>query len=140
MPTATQGRAPGKTIFEQRIDPLDNWTWGLSLIALTIAIHGTGVMFMALAGVSLRHQVEIQNDRPNRRDGTISRYTTRDRGRPLGGGILVAWRTQLAGRCDPLLSRLDQHPRCCGANARGPLADNGRAGGDGRHATVRYQH
>jgi len=61
MPTATQGRAPGKTIFEQRIDPLDNWAWGLSLIALTIAIHGTGVMFMALAGVSLRRQSEIQN-------------------------------------------------------------------------------
>jgi hypothetical protein len=26
---------------------LDNWTWGLSLIALTIAIHATGVTFMA---------------------------------------------------------------------------------------------
>ena len=26
---------------------MDNWTWGLSLIALTIAIHVTGVTFLA---------------------------------------------------------------------------------------------
>ena len=25
-----------------------NWTWGLSLIALTMAIHATGIAFMAL--------------------------------------------------------------------------------------------
>ena len=24
-----------------------NWTWGLSLIALTVAIHATGVVMMA---------------------------------------------------------------------------------------------
>jgi hypothetical protein len=34
---------------------LDNWTWGLSLIALTIAIHATGVMFM----VSVLHSFRI---------------------------------------------------------------------------------
>ena len=28
-----------------------NWTWGLSLIALTIAIHATGVVMMALVGL-----------------------------------------------------------------------------------------
>jgi hypothetical protein len=27
----------------------------------------------------------------------------------LGGGILVAWRAQLAGRCNPLLRQLDEH-------------------------------
>jgi len=29
---------------------LENWTWGLSLISLTIAIHVAGVIFMALRG------------------------------------------------------------------------------------------
>ncbi len=31
-----------------------SWTWGLSLIALTIAIHTTGVVVMALAGLVIR--------------------------------------------------------------------------------------
>ena len=35
---------------------LDNWTWGLSLIALTIAIHATGVTFM----VSVLHTIRIR--------------------------------------------------------------------------------
>ena len=34
---------------------LDNWTWGLSLIALTIAIHATGVTFM----VSVLHSFRV---------------------------------------------------------------------------------
>ncbi len=35
---------------------MDNWTWGLSLIALTIAIHATGVTFLVsvLHGFRLR--------------------------------------------------------------------------------------
>jgi len=35
---------------------LDNWTWGLSLIALTIAIHATGVTFM----VSILHSFRVR--------------------------------------------------------------------------------
>ena len=35
---------------------LDNWTWGLSLIALTIAIHATGVTFM----VSVLHSFRVR--------------------------------------------------------------------------------
>ncbi len=31
-----------------------NWTWGLSLIALTVAIHTTGVVMMALGGLVIR--------------------------------------------------------------------------------------
>jgi hypothetical protein len=31
-----------------------NWIWGLSIIALTIAIHTTGVVMMALAEVVIR--------------------------------------------------------------------------------------
>ena len=40
---------------------MGNWAWGLSLIALTMAIHATGVIFMALAGVSIRARIESQN-------------------------------------------------------------------------------
>jgi hypothetical protein len=40
---------------------LENWTWGLSLIALTIAMHGAGVISMALAGVSIRARIEGRN-------------------------------------------------------------------------------
>src|ERR1700723_4312029 len=37
---------------------LDNWIWGLSLIALTIAIHATGVTFMVSALHSFRVRLE----------------------------------------------------------------------------------
>jgi hypothetical protein len=37
---------------------LDNWIWGLSLIALTIAIHATGVTFMVSALHSFRLRLE----------------------------------------------------------------------------------
>ena len=40
---------------------MENWTSGLSLIALTIAIHAAGVISMALAGVSLRARIENWN-------------------------------------------------------------------------------
>ena len=40
---------------------MENWTWGLSLIALTMAMHATGVIFMALAGLSIRARIESQN-------------------------------------------------------------------------------
>ena len=33
---------------------MENWAWGLSLIVLTIAIHTTGVIFMAFATVRIR--------------------------------------------------------------------------------------
>ena len=35
-----------------------NWTWGLSLIALTTAIHTMGVVMMALAGIKIRAALE----------------------------------------------------------------------------------
>jgi hypothetical protein len=37
---------------------LDNWIWGLSLIALTLAIHATGVAFMVSALHRLRLRLE----------------------------------------------------------------------------------
>ena len=38
-----------------------NWAWGLSLIALTIAIHATGVVMMAIVGLEIRARLEIRN-------------------------------------------------------------------------------
>jgi hypothetical protein len=37
-----------------------NWSWGLSLIALTIAIHVTGVVMMGLAGFGIRARLEAR--------------------------------------------------------------------------------
>ena len=41
---------------ESRETNMDNWIWGLSLIALTLAIHATGVAFM----VSALHRLRLR--------------------------------------------------------------------------------
>jgi hypothetical protein len=38
-----------------------NWTWGLSLIAITIAINATGVVMMALVGLVIRARLETRS-------------------------------------------------------------------------------
>jgi hypothetical protein len=38
-----------------------NWTWGLSLIALTIAIHVTGVVIMSFVGFGIKVRLETWN-------------------------------------------------------------------------------
>lgn len=40
---------------------MDNWIWGLSLIALTIAIHATGVTFMVSVLHSFRVRLESRS-------------------------------------------------------------------------------
>lgn len=40
---------------------LDNWTWGLSLIALTIATHATGVTFLVSVLHSFRLRLESRS-------------------------------------------------------------------------------
>jgi hypothetical protein len=37
-----------------------SWTWGLSLIALTIAIHAMGVVMMAFVGLRIRARLETR--------------------------------------------------------------------------------
>ena len=37
---------------------MGNWAWSLSLIAFTIAIHATGIAFMAFATLRIRHRME----------------------------------------------------------------------------------
>jgi hypothetical protein len=49
------------------IDPMEDWIWGLSLIALTMAIHGTGVLWIALVDSSIRGRIERQNRLRRRR-------------------------------------------------------------------------
>ena len=40
---------------------MENWTWGLSLIALTLAIHATGIAFLAFATATIRVRIENLN-------------------------------------------------------------------------------
>ena len=40
---------------------MENWTWGLSLIALTLAIHATGIAFLAFAAATIRVRIENLN-------------------------------------------------------------------------------
>ena len=42
-------------------DPLEDWTWGLSLIALTITIHAAGVALMAFVTLRIRVRFESEN-------------------------------------------------------------------------------
>jgi hypothetical protein len=37
-----------------------NWTWGLSLIALTTAIHAMGVVMMAFVGLTIKARLETR--------------------------------------------------------------------------------
>ncbi len=37
-----------------------NWSWGLSLIGLTIVIHAAGVMMIGLAGLAIRARLEAR--------------------------------------------------------------------------------
>jgi len=41
----------------QGIHPMENWIWGLLLIALTMAIHGTGLLWIALADARIRVRI-----------------------------------------------------------------------------------
>src|SRR5215472_9289242 len=54
-------RAIIKELGSKGFKPLENWTWGLSLIALTMAFHATGIAFMAFATVSIRVRMESLN-------------------------------------------------------------------------------
>jgi len=131
-------------------DPLEDWTWGLSLIALTMAMHATGVIFMALAGVSIRARIESQNHLTLRRVAAIQIGLIGTVGLLLAAlhGVEAAlwaaaywWLGALNSPADAiLLCRLDEHTRRFGADAGAPLADDGGTGGNGRYAAVRHQY
>ena len=78
---------------------VENWTWGLALIALTVGIHAAGIVSMALALHSIGIRVESQRLGLRRlfviltgligTVGLLVGGTTRNRGWVLGRGILV---------------------------------------------------
>ena len=127
-----------------------NWTWGLSLIALTIAIHAAGVVVMALVGFGIRARLET-------RKLGLRHVIPIVIGMVGAVGLLLAvlhgieaaiwaaayvWLGALNSPKDAILYsvELDDHARRIGANAATALADDGRAGGGWRHAAVWYQH
>ena len=124
-----------------------NWVWGLSLIALTIAIHATGAVMMAVVGLRIRVRVETRNLSFRQLIPIV-----------IGGvgavGLLLAvlhgieaaiwaaayvWLGTLASPKDAILYslELDDDPGYVGADAGTALADNGSAGIGQWHAAVR---
>jgi Fatty acid hydroxylase superfamily len=85
-------------------------------------------------------QPDRDPDLCNRRGWTAIGRAARDRVRDLGSGLFVAWRPRLAHGRLALFGRLDEHARRITADAATNLADDGRAGGSRRDATVRCEH
>jgi hypothetical protein len=42
---------------------MENWTWGLSLTALTVIIHATGIAFIAISARHIRDRMESEGAR-----------------------------------------------------------------------------
>ena len=125
------------------------WLWGLSLIVLTMAIHATAVVMLAFAAVRIRVRLET-------RDlkvwdliailicvvGVVVLLLAVLHG--IECGIWAAaylWLGALDSPMDALVFsvELDEHARriACAATT---LADDGRAGGIRRDATIRCEH
>ena len=128
-----------------------SWAWGLSLIALTIAIHTTGVVVMALVGLVIRVR---WLETPALGLGHVILMVIGAMvavGTPLavlhGIEALVwpaayVWLGALNSPQDAILYsfELNEYARCFGADAATDLADDGRAGSGRRYAAVRHQH
>jgi hypothetical protein len=128
---------------------MDNWIWGLSLIALTLAIHATGVAFM----VSALHRLRLRLARRTLRFPhvfviVITAITTL--------GLMLAalhateaamWAAAYLGlgalgspEAAILYSVDSMATRRVGGHAATPLADAGRPRGRRWYAAVRDQH
>ena len=138
---------------------MENWTWGLSLIALTMAIHATGIALMAFATVRIRVRMESLNRLSLHHVFAIMIGLIGVVGLLLAGlhGIEAAvwataywWLGALDSPGEAILysvdsmstrfCRLDEHSRRFRTSARASLADDGRTRGGGRYAPVRDQH
>ena len=86
-----------------------SWTWSLSLIALTVAIHVLGVVMMALVLEKIRFRLGLVDNRRlglryvipivivlGRSGRTFAGCATRQRGHNLGGRVFVVGRARLA--------------------------------------------
>jgi hypothetical protein len=98
-------------IQRQRIDPMQNWAWGLALTVLTIIVHVTGAAFMVLA------QREIWN-RLERCDRHLRHVFSRWVGMCAAIGLLLAvmhgieigiWAAFIGGSVRSIHSQM----RCC---------------------------
>jgi hypothetical protein len=123
---------------------------GLSLIGLTIAIHAIGVVMMALVGARIRVRLET-------RSLGLWLVVPIVIGVVGAVGLLLAalhgveaaiwaaaylWLGALDAPMDAMLYSVDSMTTrgASGADAATTLADDGRAGGGRRYASVRYQH
>ena len=126
---------------------MENWAWGLSLIASTITIHAGGVALMAFVHLGIRVRLERENRLKLPQAFTTVIGLIGSAGLLLAvlhgieaGGVLVARRAQFTSRGAALLCRFDQHPRRFGPDVREPLANDGCIGGGRRYAAVRHQY
>ena len=126
------------------------WLWGLSLIVLTMAIHATAVVMLAFVGVRIRVRLETRGHKVWNLIAILT-CVVGVTGLPLAllHGIesviwaaAYLWLGALDWPMDALFFslELDEHARRIRADAVTTLADDGRAGGSRRDATVRCQH
>ena len=125
-----------------------NWAWGLWLIALTIAIHVTGVVMITIGALRIRLRVGMMNL-------GLWQAILIVIGDVGAVGLLLAvlhgietmiwaaayvWLGALASPNDAILYslELDDDARCFGAESGTALADHGSAEVGQRHAAVRY--
>ena len=126
------------------------WLWGLSLIVLTMAIHATAVVMLAFMGVRIRVRLETRALKVWNLIaivicvvGVIGLLLAM-----LHGIECLIWATAYLwlGALDSLTDalffslELDEHARRIKADAATILADDGRAGGSRRDATVWCEH
>ena len=128
-----------------------NWTWGLSLIALTVAIHTTGMVMMALAVLVIRVRwLETWTL-------GLSYVIPIVIGMIAAVGLLLAvlhgieaaiwaaayvWLGALDSSKGAILYsvELDDNTGCFGGDAGTAMVNDGCAGSGRRHAAVRHQH
>ena len=121
--------------------------WGLSLIALTMALHAVAVVMMGIVAVKIRFRLEARGfDLWNLIPimicivaviGLLLAVNARNRVRDLGSGVFMAWRSRLVPGRLALFHRFDEHARRIRAHAATTLAVDGGSGGSQRDAPVR---
>src|SRR5215469_11853952 len=114
-----------------------SWRWGLSLIALTMAIHAAAVVMMGIAALKIRLRLET-------RIFDLWHLILIMICIVAVIGLLLAvvlviecWCARLAPRRLALFHRLDEHARRIRADAGTTLAVDGCSGVSQRDATVR---
>ena len=127
-----------------------DWSWGLSLIALTMAIHATAVVVLTFVVLRIRVRLETRSLKAGSKIailicviGVTGLLLALLHGIECGiwaGAYL--WVGALESPRDALLYsiELDEHTRRIGVDAATILADDGRAGGSRRNAAVRCEH